>query len=87
MAEFAANNHVNKLTRVTLFFIDNSRNRIELPLLYRNYSQRNRFLSADNIIVNKKNKLVLVRSTRVNFENSKKKINEFHKANHRSLDH
>lgn len=77
MAEFAANNHVNKLTRVTLFFIGNSRIRIELPLTYRNDSQRNRFLSADNIIVNKKNKLVLVRSTRVNFENSKKRYMSF----------
>ena len=56
MAKFPANNHVNKSTRVTLFFADNGfhpRTGVELPQQASiGVSRKAELLSADKIVAN-----------------------------------
>ena len=53
MAEFVANNHVNILTEITLFFADygfHPRNSIESPESYKGAKRKAELLTADKII-------------------------------------
>ena len=61
MAKFAANNHINASTEITLFFADNdfhSRTDIESLQTSQKYSRKAKLLAADKIVKNQKNGIV-----------------------------
>ena len=60
MAEFSANNHINELTGMTLFFADNGfhpRTGVEPPQAYQGLGRRAELMAADKIIANQEKTL------------------------------